>query len=109
LGITRDQGFGMTMIASGLYGLDFRSRIGNEILDWALDKAREGAYSGPWYRKDGFVSTDNRVLGHRHDQTVLSVIIAKKGLKVDYAPCFMAYDKPTDRQNPKTLVVCCGM
>src|SRR5690606_24669196 len=41
------------------------------------------SFPGPWTRAQGFVSNDEKVLGHRHDMTVLSTLVHKMGFKVD--------------------------
>lgn len=60
-------------------------------------------FKGPWVN-NGSISSDNRVLGSRHDQTVLSLIACKRNL------IFTNYDKWGDpyTQNKNNLLISSG-
>lgn len=85
LGITRDEAWDIDMIdTGGFVGYNLNHSITNEILDRMLEKINDGiSFPGPWSSKTEFVSEDPKVLGHRHDMTVLSTIVHKMQLKID--------------------------
>lgn len=52
-----------------------------------LRMAKDGrAFRGPWSNEHGEASSDSRVLGHRHDQTVASVLAYHLGMKLTRPP-----------------------
>ena len=65
-----------------IMGLDFQNEKANKFLDRLLELADDGVtFPGAWNNKDGSVSSDSRVLGHRHDQTAASVVSIQLGMK----------------------------
>ncbi len=109
LGIEREASFEMVMVTACMYGLDVTSDVGREILAWMRARCTDGSFRGPWKREAGFVSEDKRVLGHRHDQTALSVIVHKLGLKVDWCPGYLRYDYDGTLANPEAVALARGM
>lgn len=84
LGVTRDEARKMPMVAALMYGLDLRTETSKNLLDWMEARSKDGCFVGPWSIQDGREDNDPlKVRGHRHDQTALSVIVAKLGLHVD--------------------------
>lgn len=83
--VTREDAFTIEEISSYCVGLDFRNPRALELLyHWqrcALDPAIiPGPHSSaPGERNPGFVSSDPRVKGHRHDQTALSIVAHRMG------------------------------
>ena len=83
-GISREKSFDMKMIMACVMGfrVDKYSPI-IDFLDAYIDAAMDGvSYMGDWFNQSGQVSVDNRVRGHRHDQSVASCLIANMGLDV---------------------------
>jgi len=84
-GITREEGFGMNVIAAKHFALNFEHKIARDFFDaymgYAVDNDGE-AYIGPWTNENGEASTDERVRGHRHDQVCGSVVRHKLGMKL---------------------------
>lgn len=93
--VTRDQAMSIPLVFSGLVGIDFNNRkaLGWRIFnDWEQTQA-EGLWNGPHYnvpgaavarmgqKISGHVSYDPRVLGHRHDEAALSLVLHSYGLK----------------------------
>lgn len=92
---------------SGFVGLDVRRSDCRQLIrDWCESwptflgrhsnvHAETKEYS---YRNEGFVSHDPRVLGHRHDQTALSILAHRYGFnQFVQMPKFIAYPgKATD-------------
>lgn len=62
-------------------GLDFRHGAANEFLDQWLLYSRDGvSFHGAWTNENGQVSANPEVKGHRHDQTVASILAFEMGL-----------------------------
>lgn len=114
MGVSREDAFTIEEASSYCVGLDFRDPRALELLyHWqrsALDpRTIPGPHSSPdWARPDGrnvgFVSADRRVRGHRHDQTVLSILAHRLGMKkLSERPYLTAYAQgygglfPTDQ------------
>lgn len=86
LGVTREQALAIPSCSSGILGLNFECEIAREFLARWHMCARDGrAFRGPkWSGVRGFpvtVSTDPRVKGHRHDQTVASILAWQLGMR----------------------------
>lgn len=100
--VSREKAFGMEEISSYCVGLDFTGSVGDDrngemLEDW-LRSARDGVFPGPHTatgqpgRNPGFVSTDPRVKGHRHDQSALSLICNRLGMdRLSDRPHLTAY------------------
>jgi hypothetical protein len=86
LGITREESFAIPCCRSTVIGLDFASPRAVEFLRQWKERATDGiSFPGPkWSGVHGWprtASQDPRVKGHRHDQTVASVIAHQLGMK----------------------------
>ncbi len=95
LGVGREEAFGISMVAATYFGLSTKWTGYQQLMSWMFDRISNGAFRGPWTNADHKASNDPRVLGHRHDQTALSVIIKKMGLEMNYASPLFVYDTPT--------------
>jgi len=90
LRINRQQAFGIKLCTGGAFALDLSHGLGMTFLNNLLDVPQE-AYCGPWRNDDGEASADKQVLGHRHDQTVMSVVAWRLGMPLIDFPQFFAY------------------
>lgn len=85
LGITRDESFSIPHIFSGVFGFDVRMcrndvhGLINEF--YIMASCKPDAFNGHKKNDRGESSKDKRVMGHRHDQTVLSVLLWKRGMR----------------------------
>jgi hypothetical protein len=96
--LSRDEAMKIPEIAAFCVGLNFRSETANRFLDEWLSRARDGfsfrgipkEYSLSLTNSNagGVVSTDPRVKGHRHDQTVASILAFKYRMKHSPDGCF---------------------
>jgi hypothetical protein len=99
-GLTRDEALAIPEASSYAVGLDFRKQTSNRALDEWCAMALDGkTFPGPHTqtggsgRNQGHVSSDPRVRGHRHDQTALSAITWKLGMREHVKrPQFTAYE-----------------
>ena len=79
-GISREYSFDIKMVMACAMGFNFNTKIGTETFDTYLGFAHTECYQGAWNNDSRSVSIDERVKGHRHDQSVISCIVFKKEL-----------------------------
>lgn len=80
LGLTRESSFTYPQSMACVMGFDLsRFDILHVFNQW-LNTSNQ-TFPGPWTNKDGEASKDPRVLGHRHDQTAISVFAHRAGWK----------------------------
>lgn len=92
LGITREESFGIPHLAATAMGFNLHNVRTLEFVYLWLDYARDGrAFRGPLRNDRGQASPDPRVLGHRCDQTVASVLAWRLGMNFTDPPKFFAY------------------
>jgi hypothetical protein len=81
LGITREESFTFPHIMACVMGLDLRQDICRQFLTLYYSHALTGTFKGAWTNENQQVSNHPRVLGHRHDQTVASIVAWKLGMR----------------------------
>lgn len=79
-GFTRDQAERQQHISCLFLGLNLKHPLGRLILDEA--ERHRGDFTGQWDNSRRTESQDPRCLGHRHDQSVFSLVAARHGLDV---------------------------
>ncbi len=115
LGVTRDEAEKMPMYMALCFGLDLRkdrSRIFLERLShYALNT---DALRGSWENGRQTESRDPRCQGHRHDQSVGSILAAQMGMELSsghdtffqyYGPNLFQYGKPNPMEAIRENVV----
>lgn len=109
LGVTRTDAMQMTEVSSYCVGLDFHQPDNRELVtDWckyapAFPGPHTSADNSDIGRNRGFVSEDPKVKGHRHDQTVLSILAHRSRYhNLAQRPRFTAYTGSED----ETTVLC---
>lgn len=110
---SRDHAMFVEEVSSGCVGFE---RACGAVDRWcAWSAVRNGALVAGYHtngpedgKRTGFVSADPRVLGHRHDQTILSLVARGTDMNLLVErPKFWQYDgQPTTKQ---TLLLCRGM
>lgn len=82
MGITREQALAMKpSMWNCAVGLDFRHKTACEFLEKWLEKSRDGrSFQGAWTNEHGQASKDLRVQGHRHDQTIATILAYQLGM-----------------------------
>ena len=92
--LTREEAWEIPMLAATFFGVNYRHNDGRALMNAYAAHARDGSFKGAW-RTDADLATvatkPKQVFGHRHDQTALSVVAHKLGLKVYWPPCRFAY------------------
>ena len=92
-GMERHIAFETKMLMACVLGFDLDNPVTQQFLKLYIDAALDGvSYHGSWTNENLQVSNDMRVKGHRHDQSVASIIVKQLGLKVTHAQStFFAY------------------
>jgi len=99
LDITREEAFNIPHLMACLMAWDCSVERNRIFLESYLARAKDGTFQGDWKNNNKQVSTDARVLGHRHDQTAASVIAFKLGMKFD--EYVLRYPVPNDNDPAK--------
>ena len=90
-GMTREEAMEQKHVVATSFALNLAHPVGQQIAAEYHRFACNGSFFGPWSNKNGEASSDSRVLGHRHDQTALSVIAHRMGLELTDPPAWFAY------------------
>jgi hypothetical protein len=82
LGITREEALTIPHLMTNVVGFDVRYENSVRFIEEFFEKAKSGvSFYGAWKNDKHQVSMDDRVLGHRHDQTVASIIAWRLGMR----------------------------
>jgi len=114
-GISREEALKMPHLMACIMGFDFRSDRTCKFLDlYQLYASNAQAFNGSWSNSNKECSTDERVLGHRHDQTVASILSIQLGMTWEliensYAIYANSQQLQNALLNENMLISCCGM
>jgi|688.fasta_scaffold424181_2 hypothetical protein len=106
LGMSRDESFNHPMIMACLMGFNFTNEKAVKLFDAYYQATKiKGCYEGDWSNQFNQVSQDNRVKGHRHDQSVMSVLLAKEKIKPlhPHSTFFAYYGNPGHLPHAQTV------
>lgn len=116
LGVTREQLFSPQTGHEGrqypnwphlmacVIGLDLENSKAKAFLDKYYEYANDGVtIQGAWDNGGCKVSIDPRVRGHRHDQTIASVVSWKLGMK-NWREGVLVYDETGDTEIPEKAI-----
>lgn len=85
-GMTREEGFNSKMIMACVMGFDIENEKAKQFLSRYISAASDGvSYEGDWFNNNLQVSVDSRCMGHRHDQSVASIIAKQLGMTITNA------------------------
>lgn len=107
LSMTREEAKRVPMVAATCFGVHFGHVDGRELLRDMLAAARGGLFAGSWTNEGHQVSRAPGVQGHRHDQSVLSVVVHRSGIPADKRNRLFGYDNAWTRGH--SIVVAAGM
>jgi hypothetical protein len=91
LGISPEENARVPHVVATAFGVSMDHPTGQAVLAEYLRLAKTRAFCGPWRNTPETPCGDAGVLGHRHDQTALSVIAWQQGLKLTNPPEIFAY------------------
>lgn len=81
MGVSRDEAEKMPQISASCMGFDLRHPKAVEFLRrWTAYSLDGQSFRGRWNNHEKTESADPRCLGHRHDQTVASILSAQMGM-----------------------------
>lgn len=89
-GFNRDQAAEQKQVVGGLFGIDFRTEMGQTI--WKLYRSSIDLFKGEWDNKHLTESADPRCLGSRHDQSILSLIAATLDMTITDPSGYFTFD-----------------
>ena len=85
-GMTREEAFESKMLMACVMGFDTEHQDTKVFLQRYIHAATDGvSYPGDWHNNNLQVSNDMRVKGHRHDQSVASIIAKQMRLNITNA------------------------
>lgn len=105
LDITREDNASVQHVVATTFGINTLHSTGRAILNDYLHLAKTKAFCGPWRNCAETPCGESSVLGHRHDQTALSVIAWKMRLKLTDPPEIFAY---RGGENSETVLLADG-
>lgn len=106
MGMSRAEAHTTRQIMGCCVGIDLRTDVGRAMLDQWHVRACDGGvtFNGPHY---GICADDETVKGHRHDQSVLSILAARMGLSMVRMPNLLSYGETNASE--QTCMVSEGM
>ena len=108
LGMGRERAFDVPLMFGGCYGASTTHPTGKTLLKSLSQHARDRSFRGAWTNKNREVSTDCRVLGHRHDMPALSWTAHKLGLLADTKPAMFVIDGH-EQSTERVVALCRGV
>lgn len=104
--ISRDNAMNIRMFSAGCTGLNFHDDRSNQFLDMWLEAANDGfSFHGPHKYKQHEVS-DKRLVGHRHDMSVGTIIAHK--LEMKYQSPWSIFTYGVNPNFPDVYMICKG-
>lgn len=99
LGVTREENHGIDHVVATAFAVDLDHPKGTALLQEYFRLASETkAFCGPWRNTEENPCGGPGVLGHRHDQTALSVIAWRLGIPLTDPPAYFAYEGHETRE-----------
>ena len=107
LRVTREEAFGIPDITGCIFGLNFANPKAVEFFDRMVALSQDGVtFPGPWKNDGGSCSSNAGVLGHRHDQTAMSVLRHQMGMEWRHSEHpWMCYAGPGVAEKETTLLI----
>lgn len=96
-GMSRAEARGVEMLCSAVFGYSLDHPLGKQLHDQFVS-APADAFKGSRWNRRGTVSFDKGVLGHRHDQSILSILAHRLGLKLSPTPDPVAFSGHEDER-----------
>jgi hypothetical protein len=108
-GISREEAFDISLYSAGFTGLNFQNKDSKLFFEkWLYFASQEITFIGDWNNNNKQCSQDERCLGHRHDQTVASILSHILGLD-KILPTYMQYIYTGTEIKEETIFGCQGI
>ena len=108
--IDRDTAMSIPMVQGGFLGFNLASDIGKKLFYQLNEAYDEGLFEGMWDNVDRSCSADERVRGHRHDQSCMSAIVHNLGVEFSHLSDRIQYAGLYDQiQSDKVIFKCQGL
>lgn len=104
---TRDQAMQREMLSSGIWGVDLRRYIGRALHSGFFNG--QSYFHGAWNNDARTESQDPRCKGHRHDQSILSILAWEYGCRIRYGQETYAYVRPNEPVPETAIFLARGM
>lgn len=109
-GIDRDAAMSIPMVQGGFLGFDLASTMGDKLFYQLKEAYDAGLFEGKWDNLDSSESTDDRVRGHRHEQSCMSAIVYIIGAEFSHTSERIQYAGLYDQvQSDKIIFKCQGL
>ncbi len=114
MGMDRETAFTLPMFSGGFMGWNVGDKKTFDFFDEFYGYAKRGdCFKGAWRNRHKEVSPDERVLGHRHDMCVGSILMHRKGIHIFQNNSFFSYyawyqKYKTEKDLSKIYFVCEG-
>lgn len=115
--VTRDKALQIPLHEGIIIGLNFRNPVAIQYFDHWFKRANDGfSFVGAWKNENHCVSLDDRVLGHRHDISVGSLIAHQLKMILQPVEYYMThthwinfYKNSPIKDAKQTCILACGM
>lgn len=108
--IGRDAAMDIPMAQGGFMGFNFNNLIGEKLFSSLTIAYNADLFKGDWNNEDKSVSNDNRVKGHRHEQSCMSAIIHTLGIPFSHNAEYVQYGGMYDKIiSEKVIFKCQGI
>lgn len=92
--LDREEAFNINMFSGGCIGYNLKDEKTKKFFDSFYDEAVKGTgFIGPWKNTNNEISNDTRVLGHRHDMVVGSILAKNMGIEIQPNNTMFSYLK----------------
>jgi hypothetical protein len=106
-GYTREEAYSIPHAMACVFGLNFDHPNGQAIFQEYFDKI--SLFRGKWTNENNHLGDDPRIMGTRHDQTILSLIIHKHGFNFTNPQGFLHYINDKEELDKESIFLSQGM
>lgn len=105
--IDRDAAIGIPMVQGGFMGFNLNNLIGDKLFSSLTIAYNADLFKGNWNNEDKSVSNDDRVKGHRHEQSCMSAIIHTLSIPFSHNAEYVQYGGLYDQTVSEKIIFKC--
>jgi len=105
-GYTREQAYVIPHAMACVFGINFNHKDGQTIFQEYFNN--QHLFKGSWNNENNHLGNDERIMGTRHDQTILSLIMHKHGFNYTNPQGWIHYASK-DSENKEAIFLSQGM